>query len=390
MIYDLTKIRRVQIELSSRCNASCPACSRNYSGGMVVTDFEQVDLSTNDMRAFFTPEIIKNIEHINYCGNLGDPGLVKDLPDTLLYFKVYGSKNLKQVVRTNGGMRGPEHWAKIARLLPKPNFKPDFPFSKSGVVFGVDGLEDTNHIYRRGVVWNKVWDNMKAYSEAGGYGIWEYLIFDHNKHQVDEARALAESLGFTFILKTPLGFGEQEGIKRSLNVHDKDGNFEYAIWPHDHVGERVVPKHSKEYKISIDRFSNHIPILSKYSSTLGKESVIKCKSFEYTEHQEIFISASGHLLPCCYLGGAFGQRNTSYARYQFNDKIDKTGLDEFDLRKHSLVDILSGPKFNNFFDDAWNKDSVENGKMLFCAEVCGEKSSHDKIYEKGITSGPKV
>ena len=388
MIYDLTKIRRVQIELSSRCNASCPACSRNYSGGPVVTDFEQVDLSTNDMRAFFSPEIIKNIEHINYCGNLGDPGIVKDLPDTLLYFKVHGNRNLKQVVRTNGGMRGTEHWSKIAQLLPKPNIKPEFAFSKSGVVFGVDGLEDTNHIYRRGVVWHKVWDNMKAYSEAGGYGIWEYLIFDHNKHQVDEARALADSLGFTFILKTPLGFGENDGVRRALNVHDKNGDYEYSIWPHDFAGEKIIPKEHKTFKIS--SIAGTVPALSKYSSQLGKESIIKCKSFEYPEHQEIFISASGHLLPCCYLGGAFGQRNTSYSRYQFNEKIDKTGLDEFDLRKHSLVDILSGPKFNNFFDEAWNKDSVENGKMLFCAEVCGQKSSHDKIYTKGTTSGPTV
>lgn len=378
MIYNLNKIRRVQIELSSRCNASCPACSRNFSGGPVVPDFEQVDLSTADIQSFFPLDIVKNIEQVNYCGNLGDPGLVKDLPDTLLYFKTNGSNNLKQTVRTNGGMRGEDHWVKIAKLCPRPEYLPEYPFSISGVVFGVDGLADTNHIYRRGVVWDKVWSNMKAYSEAGGYGIWEFLIFDHNKHQVEEAKALAESLGFAFILKTPLGFGENEGIKRSLNVHNKDGNFEYAIWPHDHKGEKIVPEHSKQY--NINQLSNYIPILSDYSSNLAKESTIKCKSFEHPEFQEIFITASGHLLPCCYLGGAFGQRNTTFARHQFNEKIDQTGLDEFDLRKHSMVDILSGPKFNNFFDEAWNADSVENGKLLFCAEVCGEKSFHDKIY----------
>jgi hypothetical protein len=281
-------------------------------------------------------------------------------------------------------MRSPEHWARIATICPNPTTKPDYPFNASGVVWGVDGLADTNHIYRRGVVWDKVWANMKAYSDAGGYGIWEFLIFDHNKHQVEEAKALAESLGFTFILKTPMGFGENEGKRRSLNVHNKEGNFEYAIWPHDYEDEKIVPEHSKKYNIF--QLNNHIPILTDFSRQLGANATIKCKSFEYPSHQEVFITASGHLLPCCYLGAAFGQRNTSYARYQFNEKIDQTGLDEFDLRKHSMIEILQGPKFNKFFDEAWNSDTVENGKMLFCAEVCGECSFHDKIYDDTINA----
>lgn len=378
MIYDLTKIKKVQVELSSRCNASCPACSRNYSGGPVV-EFDQVDLSVDDMKSFFPPEILKNLEHINYCGNLGDPGIVKDLPETLEYFKSYG---IVQTVRTNGGMRSTAHWEKIAKLCPKPNTTPEYPFSVSGVIWGVDGLEDTNHIYRRGVLWDKVWANMQAYSNAGGYGIWEFLIFDHNKHQVEEAKRLAELLGFTFIIKTPLGFGESDGERRALNVHDKDGNFDYAIWPHDYQGEKIVPESHKLFKIEMIR---HIqPQLSNYSSKLGKTSTIKCKSFEYPSYQEIFITASGHLLPCCYLGGAFGQKNTTYARKQFNDKVNAVGLDTFDLRKHSMTEILQGPDFNKFFNEAWNTDTVENGRMLFCVEVCGECSSHDKIYDNNM------
>ena len=40
----------------------------------------------------------------------------------------------------------------------------------SEVNFSVDGLEDTNHLYRQGVKWEKVEDNMVAFCDAGGLG----------------------------------------------------------------------------------------------------------------------------------------------------------------------------------------------------------------------------
>lgn len=366
-----------QIELSSRCNASCPACSRNISGGPLAPGVTPVDLSLNDIKNMFDSEILKNMELINYCGNLGDPGINKDLLYILKYIKESASPKLSQIVRTNGGMRTPEFWKDMGEFFKK-QFDPSHPFGHSGVVFSVDGLEDTNHIYRRGVVWDKVWANMKAYSEAGGYGVWEFLMFDHNKHQVEQAEQMAEELGFKFLAKSPVGFGEIDGIRRPIHVLDRDGNFEYSIWPHDWEGEKTLPS----YPIKYVPGGWTIPGLSDYSQQLSKDSCIKCKSLQYENYQEIFITASGHLLPCCYLGGAFGQTDTSYSRLQFNNMIKEIGLDTFDLRKHSITEIISSEEFKKFFTESWEKPSASEGKMLFCVEVCGQKSHVDKIYSK--------
>ena len=92
----------------------------------------------------------------------------------------------------------------------------------AGVVFSVDGLEDTNHIYRRGVKWEKLITNMRAYSATGAYAVWEWLVFEHNQHQVEEARALAKELNFQFIVKNPLGFGEYDGEAKGLSVYNKE------------------------------------------------------------------------------------------------------------------------------------------------------------------------
>jgi len=381
-MYNLSAIKMAQVELSSRCNASCPACSRNISGGPVAPGFTPEDLSLEDIKRMFDPEILKNMELINYCGNLGDPGINKDLLEILAYIKENASPQLSQVVRTNGGMRTPDHWFKMGEFFQK-QFIPDHPFSHSGVVFSVDGLADTNHIYRRGVQWDKVWENMKAYSAAGGYGIWEFLKFDHNKHQIEEARQLAAELNFTFLTKDPVGFGEIDGERRPLVVIDREGNYEYSIWPHDWEGEKKPDTRKLQY---LPSQQGNLPgswkniKLSEYSQKLSIESTIKCKSLQYKNYQEIFITASGHLLPCCYIGGALGQRNTSYSRHQFNEKLDAAGLDKFDLRKHTIVEILTSGSFDHLFIESWNKSSAEDGKMLFCVEVCGERSHIDKIY----------
>ena len=62
--------------------------------------------------------------------------------------------------------------------------------------FGIDGLEDTNHIYRRGVKWERLQDNFREYIKAGGDADWQFIPFSWNKHQLDAARELATKEGF--------------------------------------------------------------------------------------------------------------------------------------------------------------------------------------------------
>jgi MoaA/NifB/PqqE/SkfB family radical SAM enzyme len=376
-MYNIPSVRSAQIELSSRCNASCPACSRNISGGPLAPGLVPEDLSLDDIKNMFDTDILKNMHMINYCGNLGDPGINKDLYEIVSYIKENASPKLSQLVRTNGGMRTPDFWAKLGNFFKK-TFDPYHPFEHSGVVFSVDGLADTNHIYRRGVVWDKVWSNMQAYSAAGGYGVWEFLIFDHNKHQVKEAEQMAKELGFTFLVKTPVGFGETDGVKRPLRVLNRDGEYDYSIWPHDWTGAKEEPSYPLKYMPSAWKKTE----LTEYSQKLSVESTIKCKSLQYKDSQEIFITASGHLLPCCYIGSALGQRDTTYSRYQFNQKFEETGADIFDLRKHSISEILNNHVFQDFFVKSWEKESARDGKLLFCTEICGECSSIDKIYSE--------
>ena len=77
----------------------------------------------------------------------------------VLYIKQIGGKNLASIMR-----------------------KPD------KVIFAIDGLEDTNHLYRVNTNFNKIMENAKAFINAGGIARWDFIAFAHNEHQIEEAK----------------------------------------------------------------------------------------------------------------------------------------------------------------------------------------------------------
>ena len=67
------------------------------------------------------------------------------------------------------------------------------------------GWLHTNHLYRQGVNWANVERSMDAFIGAGGRARWDFLIFEHNQHQVDEAETLAKRKGFEKFMKKKTG-----------------------------------------------------------------------------------------------------------------------------------------------------------------------------------------
>ena len=60
--------------------------------------------------------------------------------------------------------------------------------------FSVDGLEHTSSLYRVNVKWKTVLRNMKAYAKNRGKCLWQYLVFDFNYNDIEEAYKLSKQL----------------------------------------------------------------------------------------------------------------------------------------------------------------------------------------------------
>jgi len=208
MLIDIfNKKIRLNIELSDFCNAGCPLCSRHKKGTSVTQDYVNLKQITIDQfKEWFDETIIDDIGGICICGNFGDPMTCTDLPDILEYL----NKDTYVSAHTNGGLKGPKWWSRVGKAMSS---LPD----GSHVVFWLDGLEDTLHIYRRGVDYYKVIDNAKTFMDNGGAAHWGFLQFEHNEHQLDEVKRRAKEMGFARLTTKPVSGLTNQG---SVEIDD--------------------------------------------------------------------------------------------------------------------------------------------------------------------------
>ena len=81
------KISQIEIELTTKCNASCPQCVRNYYGAYTWPSLPIVDLDINTLKQSINSEIWENLDHLRLCGTYGDPCMHKDLIKIIKWIK---------------------------------------------------------------------------------------------------------------------------------------------------------------------------------------------------------------------------------------------------------------------------------------------------------------
>jgi len=192
MYINADKVTMLHVEPTSKCNASCPGCPRNNYGFGVNTNLILQDLDPDIIIA--EANKLTNLKVIHLCGNVGDAIAYKYLNKAVdkvvaqnEFFRIIKeNKHWTLSMATNGSLRSTKWWQELGK---KCNLN---LFNSHRIQFGIDGLEDTNHIYRQATNFNKIIDNAKAFIDAGGVAEWQYLKFKHNQHQVDEARQLGK------------------------------------------------------------------------------------------------------------------------------------------------------------------------------------------------------
>lgn len=391
-------VTHMHIELSNLCNAACPFCPRHFRTTPITRPDLQLDQITYEQFVeWFPPEFVKNIYRILFCGTHGDPATAKDLYRICEYLTIEAPK-CDIMIHTNGGLRDKQFWQKLGNLLLS---------EKRGhyVAFSIDGLEDTNHLYRRNVRWKKLMENVKAYTDTGARAYWEYLIFKHNEHQIEEAKNLAKELNFSkFLEKRALGFEKPGGGVIPREVYDKNGNLDYILEAPSSgslINSRNLDKEEisikektdlgeldnwkKGYNPHVERKlqqfeESNIPEYNRYVKEY-ENFEIKCKSCATdAKTSEIYVSCNGIVFPCCFVGTRVDSAIDLYEDTQLRHKIRNHGLDHFDLKKHSIFDIIQGGHLDAVYTSNWTQPTIEEGKLSYCAMTCGENSQLDKIY----------
>jgi MoaA/NifB/PqqE/SkfB family radical SAM enzyme len=275
--------RVLHVEPTSLCNAECPMCARNTYGKGINPNITLGSLTLQWVKSNILPQDVRNLEKIFFCGNLGDPAACPELLDIIHYLKTC-KEELVLGLNTNGGLKTTTWWDKLGQLL---NGRLDY------CVFSIDGLEDTNHLHRRKVVWQKVMENAKAYISTGASAHWDMLVFKHNSHQIDDARKMAKDLGFTWFRskqtdrwdtytetnlepvekynKPDIGEITCEKERDSSMFIDHTGR----IWPCCHMAEAYFNKIGEELHKDIRQFDNE-ELLVEYKKRLKDNPFYIC------------------------------------------------------------------------------------------------------------------
>ena len=207
-MYNLSEIRHLHLEISSKCNARCPLCPRNLHGYPYNDGYIEKNITLFEIKKIFSVDFIQQLDEILINGNFGDIVMNPEAVNIIKYFRKYNTRAQIQI-STNGGARNKKFWQSLAEL-------------NCVVWFCIDGLEDTNHLYRQNVVYSKVIDNAKIFIEAGGQAYWQMIDFDFNQHQQQAARELATNLGF-------VKFRVMQEGRNQTPVFDNLGNLVHTI-----------------------------------------------------------------------------------------------------------------------------------------------------------------
>jgi MoaA/NifB/PqqE/SkfB family radical SAM enzyme len=382
-MYRAEEITTVHLEVTERCNASCPQCARNLNGGEVNPQLHDAELSLSDVQQILKPEFIQQLKRLYMCGNYGDPISARDTLEMFEYIRSHNAK-MQLSFHTNASAKTPEWWSRLPAAMGKNHY----------VVFSVDGLEDTNHLYRQGTVWKKIMENAQAFISAGGRARWDYIVFAHNEHQVEEARALADSMGFEKfnVKKSNRFFSNTRGaVKTEHQAGNRRGSATTVIsMPTNPEYQNAAIKGMQEIskdkaKIELDLLTtvadlasrklgpqrfNQDPALKKDMEKYWDTAEIKCK---VAEEKSIYITAEGYLQPCCWTAGQMYVWYWKQRGGQIWNAIDAAGLDTLDLRVHDIIDVINGKFIQEVIPESWSKPSCAAGKLAVCAKTCGTK-----------------
>jgi MoaA/NifB/PqqE/SkfB family radical SAM enzyme len=350
-MYKSKDIKKVHLEITQLCQAACPMCDRNENGGKDNKHITNSELSLDDCMKIFSPEFIKQLDTMYMCGNLGDPIVASDTLEVFRYFREHNS-NMWLSMNTNAGARDSAWWTELAKIYD----------NKGAVIFSVDGLIDTNHLYRQNVKWSNVENSMRSFINAGGRARWDFIIFEHNQHQVEEAEQLANEWGCEkFIKKKTARFfstARNEG-KEIHQAQNRKGTETILLRkPKEEFQNRIL---SKEQELITQHGS-----MTKYYDNCN----IDCK---VANEGNIFITAEGLLMPCCWTAGRmYKWWHEDYRTEQIWDFIDNAGGKEaIDVINNDLIDVLDNNRLFSDIESSWSLPNVTSGKLSVCSQKCG-------------------
>lgn len=316
------------------CNASCPWCPRTFWGYPHNGGYPETNLTLADARRIFSQEFLQQLDSIRINGNFGDIVMNPEGADIVDFFYT-ANPALAVSISTNGGARDRQFWQQLAQT----------PVT---VMFCLDGLEDTHHLYRQNTVWSTVIRNAKIFIQAGGHAVWQMIRFEHNQHQIEQCRKLSQELGFA-------DFQIIDDGRDTAPVFDRDGNLTHVL------GNYTGPR---EFQVLFHKKTTDTVLLEDITAGRKVSTAVTCESQTL---KSIYISATGDVSPCCFTG--FYPRTYGHGQYHqaANSQLIPM-IARNNALEHPIKECIAWFKQ---VENSWKMPTYDQGRLIICDDNCG-------------------
>jgi len=343
----ITDVRSLQLEITSRCNARCAHCARFTEDGSLhpTLTLDHWDMTT----------VIKNLEldqmpnlsFVEIEGDKGDPASHPKLQTLVEEFALHPNSPAVMLY-TNGSIRTPDFWKCIGA------------YANTSTVFSIDGLHDTNHLYRVGCQWDRIMENAKAYIDAGGRAIWKCIVFKHNQHQLMEIKNLARQMGFA------------EVSFRLPRVYEFSRKPRWLIYDRQQFLGELLPPVDITYTDCV-RISEIFLPQQKALKSHNKLPKI-CPNLQ---RGHLYVTYRSHVIPCCMMHNyLYESRTNAGARRMMQELVGD--VDSLDLSTHPLSTVL----MSRFFDNELEEHFRGGPHLPVCAKSCHDGIITNLINQK--------
>ena len=186
------KSQKVEVSLTTYCNANCPLCLRTDPiTGVKKESLPLLHISLDVYKRFVDEIKPDPADDILLCGDYGDPLMHPQVEEIIDY--TISKYNSYVAMDTNGGVRNPDFYQRIAEKWKE----------KVYINFSIDGINGaTNEQYRIDVDFDRAIKNLTTFSKYNPWSCtWQMLLFTYNYHQVDQVAEFCEKNKIFFDFK---------------------------------------------------------------------------------------------------------------------------------------------------------------------------------------------
>ena len=173
--------RSIVIDASNKCSLQCHKCGRQW----YMDNKRKIPGETLSLENFTKLTNYYN-SFIEFCGQISDITMNPNLKD---FLKVTHDKGIPTKVSTAASYRSSDWYIDCFNANRNAEW-----------MFGIDGMPEESHWYRKNQNGEKLFDIMIKGRELGMKIRWQYIIFRYNQNSIEEAKALARQHGIVFEL----------------------------------------------------------------------------------------------------------------------------------------------------------------------------------------------